>query len=63
VCAVLLSQLVGCYEENPSCTAGDNTCRVLDYVSGTAGTKQELGDCAAACRLKNSVYFAKTVSV
>jgi len=63
VCTVDLSQFVGCYSENPGCTSGDNTCRVVDYVSGMAEAKHELGECAAACRLTNSVYFAKTVSM
>jgi len=62
-CAVSVSQLQGCYSENPSCAAGDNSCRVTDYVSAATSAKQELSECAAACRLGNHVYFAKTVSM
>ena len=62
VCAVLLSQYVGCYTESEACS-GDNSCRLTDYAepSNPAPAQHEIEQCAAACRTENSVYFAKTV--
>jgi len=59
---VTVKQFEGCYDENPTCPVGDNTCRVVTFVSGMTAAKHELRECAAACRLKNNMYFAKTVS-
>ena len=59
---VSLEQLLGCYEENTSCTQGDNTCRLFNFVTEMSDGKHELRECAAACRLKDNLLFAKTVS-
>jgi len=59
--AVSLNQFMGCYNENPSCTSGDASCRVVGFVSGMADAKLELVQCSTECRLKDNLFFAKTV--
>jgi len=59
---VSLEQLLGCYEENTSCTQDDNTCRLFNFVTEMSDGKHELRQCAAACRLNDNLLFAKTVS-
>ena len=62
-CAVTLKQFMGCYNENPACPVGDDTCRVVEFeVSGMADKKHEVVKCSTACRKKDKMFFAKTVS-
>jgi len=62
-CPVELSQFMACYNENPACPSGDNTCRVVQFVIDAVNTQHELVECASACRLKDNLFFAKTVSM
>ena len=66
VCSVTLKQWLGCYLENPQCTPNNANCqRVKKFVSGIPKNEaaNEIRSCATVCRLKDNVYFAKTVSV
>ena len=61
---VSLAQFMGCYSEDVTCSADNIDCRVVGYIeSGIADAKHELVQCSAACRLKDKLFFAKTVSM
>jgi len=61
--AVTPKQNIGCFVENPNCDPKKEKCRLKNYVKGMETLKDEVEDCASACRLGNSVYFAKTVRI
>jgi len=64
VCAVSTKQWMGCYQENARCKTRKRCRRVKSFVSGIPKkqAENELRKCAMACRSKNSLFFAKTVS-